>query len=315
MKVWTYRYPVTVAGVRYELRLEAGMSESRLLLEHQGQLLEDSQRHLHDPYRLHRLSVETDQGRLEFELGPRTAWSYGVQARLNGELVYSSHPQPFAYLPKIQQMLAKRAPSARAAFENGVDFGRLKPQLPALAVDIVLGLLFFILGKLSDLRTAALVTAGAGLAIVPLQWAIKRWAARKVDLLGGLALFGIFILLLSAGFSWVFDSEFAVQLKATVIGGLVAACFGVDALFGGRRLGGKMQAYLVYRDLNTRRLSAGMCGMGVVMAGVNLAIACWLSKDAWLWYTLWGDALLAFVLSNLAIQWSRPRPASRLVSA
>lgn len=306
MKLWTYRFPVTVAGVRYELRFESGLTASRLLLTHEGRTLEDGFSFTSGPYRLHRISLPTAQGELVFELGPRSAWNYGVRATLDGQVAYQSHPEPFAYLPRLLQMQARRKPVAA----QGIDFSRLKNQGPAIAADIALGLLFFVLGKTTDLRTAALVTAGAGLAMLPMQWAINRWASRKVDILGGMALFGIVILLLSAGFSWYFDSEFAVQLKATVIGSIVAACFGVDALMGGKNLGLRFSNYLVYKDLNTRRLSAGMCLMGLLLAGVNLAVACLLSKDAWLWYTLWGDLILVMILTNVAIHWSRAKPAA-----
>jgi intracellular septation protein A len=189
---------------------------------------------------------------------------------------------------------------------QGDDIARLKAHAPAIATDVALGLLFFVMGKFTDLRTAALATAGVGLALLPVQWAINRWSPLKLDLLGGMALFGIVMMLLSAGFSWHFDSELAVQLKATVIGAIGAACFGLDALFGrGRWLGERMKTYLVYDDVDARRLAAGMGAAGACMAGINLAVAWLMSKDAWLWYTLWGDLLLVLVLAQLAIQWSR----------
>ncbi|MFG6449289.1 septation protein IspZ [Roseateles sp. BYS180W] len=188
--------------------------------------------------------------------------------------------------------------------QPGGDFNQFKKQSPAIAVDIGLGLLFFVVGKLSDLRTAALVTAAVGLALLPIQWAINRWASKRVDLLGGLALFGVFIMLLGAGFSWYFESEFAVQLKSTVIGSIGALCFGVDALFGGRWLGQRMRVYLMDERINLRRLSAGMAAVGAVMAGVNLLVALSLSKDGWLNYTTWGDIVLAIVLTQLVLRWA-----------
>ncbi|WP_428506394.1 septation protein IspZ [Roseateles sp.] len=310
MKIWTYHYPVDIDGQRYALRLETGLRSSRLLLTHEGQTLEDRQDYSSAPYRLHRLQVDTAQGPLLFELGPRTVLSYGVKVSRQGQVLYRSHPDPFAYLARVQAMMAKRQRQASAP--GAPDFSRLKGQAPAIAVDIALGLLFFVMGKLGDLRTAALVTAAAGLALLPLQWAINRFAppARRVDLLGGMALFGVVVMLLSAGFSWYFESEFLVQLKASVIGGLVACAFGVDALASGRWLGKRVMNYLVYSDIDARRLSAGMCAMGLALAGVNAAVASLMSKDAWLWYTLWGDLLLVMVLSNLAIHWARRKPGA-----
>lgn len=189
------------------------------------------------------------------------------------------------------------------------DLARLKANAPAIATDVALGLLFFVLGKWVDLRTAAWVTAAVGLALLPVQWAINRWSPRRLDLLGGMALFGVAMMLLSAGFAWYFDSDLAVQLKASVIGGIGAACFAVDALLGrGKWLGERMKTYLVYDDVDARRLAAGMGAAGACMAIVNLAVALLASKDAWLWYTLWGDMLLVLLLAQLAIQWSRRGP-------
>jgi intracellular septation protein A len=46
------------------------------------------------------------------------------------------------------------------------------------------------------------------------------------------------------------------------------------------------------------------------MAIINAAIALSFSKDVWLWYTLWGDMVLAIGLSMWAIQ--RARVPARL---
>ena len=303
MKIWTYHFPIEIEGTHYALRFEAGLSGSRLVLTHQGRELEDRQKFDTGVYRLHRLALDSAHGQLIFELGPRTAWSYGVLVSRHGQEIYRSHPEPFAYLDRVQRMMAKVKPAS--AENNALDFSRLKTQAPAIATDIALGMLFFVMGKLGDLRTAALVTAAVGLALVPIQWLINRFSPRKIDLLGGLALFGVGVMLLSAGFSWYFDSEFMVQLKATVIGGLVACAFGADALAGGRWLGRRVMTYMVYTDLDAQRLSAGFCAMGLAMAGANLAVATLLSKDAWLWYTLWGDLLLVLVLSQFAVKWAR----------
>ncbi|MGA8056098.1 MAG: hypothetical protein WCA12_19940 [Burkholderiales bacterium] len=116
------------------------------------------------------------------------------------------------------------------------DFARLKDNARAIATDIALGVLFFVAARLTDLRSAALIAAGPGLALVLLQRFVR------VNLLGGLALFGIVMRLVSAAFSWVFDSELAVQMKSTAIGLIGAAFFAIDALRGGRYLGARLSA-------------------------------------------------------------------------
>jgi intracellular septation protein A len=96
----------------------------------------------------------------------------------------------------------------------------------SLAVDMSLGALFFILAKVTDdLTFSALVTAGAGLAVVVVQRFVK------VDLLGGLAMFGVFMLLMSAAFSYAFDDDWAVKMKSTFLGGFIALLMFADALF------------------------------------------------------------------------------------
>lgn len=181
---------------------------------------------------------------------------------------------------------------------EAVEWARNKPSL---IVDVSLGLLFFIVGKATgDLSTAALVGAGAGLAVVVLQRFVKA------DLLGGLALFGVFTLLLSAAFSLWFQDERMVQLKGTVLGTLVAALILSDALFNrGRYFGARMARYLVGIPVDTRRLALGIALMGLAMAGLNLLATQWLSKDAWLFYTTFVDMPLSMVLVFAVLRFAR----------
>jgi len=153
-------------------------------------------------------------------------------------------------------------------------------------VDIGLGLLFFIVGKVTgNLTTAALVGAGAGLAVVVVQRFVKA------DLLGGLAMFGVFTLLLSAGFSLWFQDERMVQLKGSILGVFIASLILADALLNrGRYFGARLARYLIGMSVDARRLALGMALLGLTMAGLNLLATLWLSKDAWLFYTTFVDA-------------------------
>ena len=177
---------------------------------------------------------------------------------------------------------------------------------PSLLVDIALGVLFFVVGKVTgNLTTAALVGAGAGLAVVVLQRFVKA------DLLGGLAMFGVFTLLLSAGFSLWFQDERMVQLKGSILGVLIASLILTDALFNrGRYFGARLARYLIGMPVDARRLAMGMALLGLTMAGLNMLATHWLSKDAWLFYTTFVDAPLAMVLGLAVFRFARPAPGA-----
>lgn len=161
----------------------------------------------------------------------------------------------------------------------------------SLAVDLSLGALFFILAKVTDdLSFSALITAGAGLAVVVVQRFVK------VDLLGGLAMFGVFMLLVSAAFSYAFDDDWAVKMKSTILGGFIAMLMFADALFNkGNYFGGRLLRYMP-APIDTRRFSFGMGVLGVIMATVNYLVATYFSKDMWLYYTSFGDFVLSMVM-------------------
>ncbi|MBU3672339.1 MAG: hypothetical protein FGM43_07285 [Sinobacteraceae bacterium] len=161
----------------------------------------------------------------------------------------------------------------------------------SLAVDLSLGALFFILAKVTDdLSLSALITAGAGLAVVVVQRFVK------VDLLGGLAMFGVFMLLASAAFSYAFDDDWAVKMKSTFLGGFIAMLMFADALFNkGNYFGGRLMRYMP-APIDTRRFSFGMGVLGVIMATVNYLVATYFSKDMWLYYTSFGDFILSMVM-------------------
>ena len=311
MKLWTYRFKPVIDGQTLSVALESSWTWSRLVVRHpddaSGELASDRLNFMQEGYRLHAVELPSSGGAVRVVAGPRNAWSFGLKVMRGEQTLWQSHPNPHAYLARMQAMMNSRQvdPASGGGAQPAFDGGAWKRNAPAIACDIALGLLFFVLGKTTDLRTAALVTAGMGLSLVPVQWLINRFAPRRMDLLGGMALFGVFMMLLSAGFAWYFDSDFAVQLKATVLGGIAATVFAVDAVFGGRWLARRFATYLAFRDLNLRRLSIAMAGTGYTMAGINLAVALNFSRDIWLYYTTWADLLIVIVLTQYAIHWAR----------
>ena len=168
-----------------------------------------------------------------------------------------------------------------------------------LGVDFGMALLFFVVGKMSEsLVTPALVCAGAGLVLIIVQRFVK------VDLLGGLALFGVAVLCVSAAFAWFFQDDWAIKMRSTIIGGLIAAVMFADAIFNrGNYFGGRL-ARILPNPIDHRRMAAGLATLGVVMALVNWGVAKFFSKDTWLAYTSFGDIVLSVLLAMAVIRFA-----------
>ena len=141
--------------------------------------------------RNHRLAATLPDGRaIDVEMGYVSWWTVGIAVRLDGALVHQSHPgRRIAYPERAARMAAK---SSASGLPEGFDPGQFRRNKVPLMVDIGLGLLFFVVAKATDLSTAALVGAGAGLALVVAQRFVKA------DLIGG-SPFSHVRLLLSAG--------------------------------------------------------------------------------------------------------------------
>lgn len=311
MTLWTYRFAPEIDGRRYDVRLRAGLSAATLQAsDGHGASADDHLQYSKEPYRIQRVTLPSPGGALHFDVAPRSWYAYGLRVTAaDGRVLHESHPDPFAYFPVLQKRLASQAGS-----NSQVDTARMKKNAPAIATDIALGLVFFITAKLTDLRTAALTAAAIGIALYGVQWLLNRvldaMKRPRIDLLGGLAMFGIVMLLISAAFSWYFYSERAVQLKSTYLGLLVAAFFAIDAWRGAPYLGKRLSLYIAYNDVDPQRLAYGFALVGAAMASVNALVAFTVSKDLWLYYSLWGDMVLAIGLSMWVIERARrPRPA------
>ncbi len=303
---WTYRRPFSVKGQGFEALIGAGLTDWHTRLMQDGrEIARDGTRFLgaQADYRNHRVVHTLPDGAvLEVESGWVNWFTVGIAVRLNGVQVHESHPGrrlAWPLLPgqgpitpeHLQQMQAQQQRDREQWVRNK----------PSLMVDIALGLLFFVVAKVSgSLNVAALTGAAAGLAVVVAQRFVK------VDLLGGLALFGVFTLLLSAGFSLWFEDERMVQLKGTLLGGLIAAIVLADAALNrGRYFGARMARYLPGAAVDPRRLALGLALMGLTMAGLNLAVSTWMSKDVWLTYTTFVDAPLGMLLALLVFRFAR----------
>jgi intracellular septation protein A len=258
--------------------------------------------------RNHRLCSPLPDGRvLEVELGYIGIWTTGIIARLDGEIIYESHPgKTPAYPEKYRQNAA-----AHGSFKEAVKAGSADQPSPfstgifakhnrlPFAIDVATGLLFYVIAKMSDLQTAAWAGIIVGVGLVLFQ------RVTKIDVTGGLALFGIVMLAISAGLAWYLNDEEWVKLRGTITGLIGASFFLIDGLRGGPYIGRGLARYMPYDDIDKGRLAAGMGLIGLFMAVLNYAAAKMLSTDNWLFYTTFIDFFIVMGLAMTMIRFAR----------
>lgn len=249
--------------------------------------------------RNHRLTGTLPDGStIAVEAGYINWISIGIAVRRDGELIHESHPGRRIAFPQslVKMTVGRTNPDGTRA---GYDPDQLKRNKVPIMVDLALGLLFFVVAKLTDLSTAAIVGAVAGIALVIAQRFVK------VDLLGGLALFGVVLLLVSAGLAVAFEDEFIIKMRSSIVGAISAALFLGDGLLGGNRLGKALSRYLPYNDLDPGRLAIGMGVLGLVMAVLNYLVALFASTDVWLFYTTFVDFFLVMLMILVVFRYAR----------
>lgn len=305
-RLWTYRRLFSVGGAAGEVVLVASMEglDSRLIVGGRELACDSTPLKGLEAARNHRLVAMLPDGRrIDVEAGYYNWLSTAIAVRIDGLLVHESHPgRRIAYPERARKMLEEleeRERSGKGA-DPAVNLGKLGANRVPIAVDIALGLLFFAVAKATDLQTAALVGAGAGIALVVAQRFVK------VDLLGGLALFGILMLLVSAGLAILYGDDDMIKQRSTIVGLIGAICFLSDGLFlDGGRLGAGMSRYIAYDDIDPRRLALAFGVIGILMAGLNYAVAMLASTDAWLFYSTFFDFLIVFGLAIAGVQFAR----------
>jgi intracellular septation protein A len=317
-RTWTYKFRFSLAdGQEGKVHVQAGVKgfESHLWIdgvkasqEYTPIRLSNLEEDLAKP---HWLEARTEAGEvLRIEVGYLTAIKLGIRVFLGGALIYESHPgKTLDYLARQGAQLAAQDAQLHddPDYQTGmVELKKLggqkekfKRNWPSLAVDIGLGFVFFFVAKYTDLTTAAIWGAIAGLALVVVQQFVK-----KVDLLGGLALFGIVMMMISAAYAFLLQDEYLIQMRTTVMGVLGATLYLADGLIlKGRYLGERTARYMFMPDIVPQRLSLALGAMSLLMAILNWGVVRLVSKDIWLYYTTFGDFFIAVLLFSLAIKW------------
>ena len=171
----------------------------------------------------------------------------------------------------------------------------------SIYADLGLGALFFIAGKITeDLIFASFVGVAGGLTLLVLQRFVK------IDLLGGFAVFGTIMLLISGIFSFVLQDDYWVQMKGTALGLLSASMFFLDGVLRkGAYFGARFERYLPGGALHHNRLAIGMRLTGAFGALGNYLVAENFSEDFWLTYTTFLDLPILMILIFLVLRWSR----------
>ncbi len=244
---------------------------------------------------------------VEVEYGYMGMWTTGVVARLDGAVIYESHKGRVPAYPEKHREAATKHSSFRESvdaargdgpdpFNSGI-FAR-ENRLP-FAVDVVTGLLFYAIAKLTDLQTAALVGIAVGFGLVLFQ------QMTKIDVTGGLALFGIVMLCISAGLAlWLADDEW-IKLRGTITGLIAATFFLIDGARGGPYIGRGLARYMPYSDIDAGRFAVAMGCVGLLMAGLNYSAAKLLSTDSWLFYTTFVDTFIVIGLVFFVLRYAR----------
>jgi intracellular septation protein A len=192
--------------------------------------------------------------------------------------------------------------SSLQAVEQARQAEQWQRNKPSIYVDLGLALFFFVCAKFTNLTTAALLGAAAGLAV----FLVQRYV--KLDLLGGLAMFGVAMLLVSAGFSLVFQDEEIVKMKGTWLGLFTATLFLSDGLLRQGRYFGRRLARYVMQPVSEQRLAIGLGLLGATMALLNWGVAKVFSTDIWLAYTTFGDIGLSMVLFFAVLRFAALSP-------
>ena len=308
-RLWRYKRPFSFDGHDGLLLIDSRMDglASTLLIDGIEVAHDRTPAAGAEAVRNHRLEATLADGRaVAVDAGYVSMANAGIAVRVDGALVHESHPgRTIAFPARAAGMVLKQNAAGNPAY----DIDKLRRNKVPIAVDIATGLLFFVVAKLSDLRTAALVGAAVGLALLVVQRFVRT------DLLGGLALFGIFMLLTSAGLAILFEDDAMIKQRSTIVGLIGAGCFLFDGLLlDGRRLGHGISRYMAFNDIDARRIAIGMGLVGIVMASGNWLVATLFSSDVWLFYTTFGDVVLSFGMILLAVKWSR-QPGMRAVAA
>ena len=243
---------------------------------------------------------------LKFEFGAISMMKYGLIVARDNDVVWRSTDKPFRTANKFDAILEKveSLSEGEISEEKQAMLDRQKKLRPSIFIDICFGVLFFFVAREFGLVTAALTGACATLVLFAVQPFVK-W-----DLLGGFAVFGVVMSLISAGIAWGFQDDLAVKLRGTWMA-LIGAGFGLyDAfILNGGYLGKRMAMYMEgIGKLNPKRASLALVGSTLILMGIDTPLAFILTTDQWIWYNSVFDMFIAIPIVLGCMYWAREKP-------
>ena len=228
---------------------------------------------------------------VELEFGAVSLMKYALIVKRDEEVLWRSSDKPFREGGKVDGFLSKmeavadknNTPEKQAMLE------RQKKLRPSIIIDISFGVLFFFMAREFGLVTAALTGAAATIVLVAVQPFTKH------DLLGGFAVFGVVMSLISAGIAWGFQDDLAIKLRGTIMS-IIAGSFALydGFILKGGYLGKRMALYMEgLGKLNPRKASFALAGSTFVLMSIDTPLAFILTTDQWIWYNAFFDNIIA----------------------
>jgi len=248
------------------------------------------------------IDVETKYGMLSVTIGAVGMFKMACRVYLDGEEIYRSSKKDFHISDKVRDLFVEGDDENKNP-EQATKLERAKARQPAIFVDFAMGIIFFFVAKKFGLVTAAV--AGAGVTV--LLFIIQRFV-KKIDLLGGFAVFGVIMALISAGLAVAFQDDTFVKLRGSLMGLIAATVFFIDAIFGGKYMGKRMAGYFeMLFPLNPRRASFALAISGLLIIATDLPLVFLLTTDQWIWYNAFLDGFVAMPIVLTSLWFARER--------
>ena len=313
MAIWTYVRCFRYQEQDYEVRFAYSLRACTSQLFCDGGLIDEQSFTTDQGMKVieHKPSVDNGSDEVTVSVGYYSWWNIGIEVKAGDDLIHASHPGKDLYfavkkLAKLEK-LGESNNSVSAELKREEQARKWQSNKYSIFADIGLGIAFYIVAKATgDLTLAALVGVALGLGLVVVQRFVK------IDLLGGFAVFGTLMLMISGMLSLMFQSDYFVQLKGTIMGLLGAAIFLSDGLFRkGHYFGTRFERYFS-SAIDQQFFVVGLGLIGLVMASANYLVATYLSEDTWLTYKTFIDDPVNFILFFILL-WHAGRRASKSI--